>query len=990
MSIFKTPAIRFRGSCIFSSLSLLASGLLTAQAAPVVWVAQSMQRVGQADAAQSVTQAQISAGKGEYESFQIVVHAPSSGLTNVNVSVSTLSGPGGQTIGGSNIALFREQYVYVNASSPNWGGSNQPMGAGWYADGLIPFIDPATGQAPTSASLRAVPFTVTANQNQPIWVDVFVPRNAAAGQYTGTYTVTSDQGSTSGPVSLTVWNFTLPAQPTLQSSFAFQNGYSLAAAQELLRNKVAPLSVNSGDEGGLMNNYGLTTQNLGFWSGANVSNCSMSAAPSVSQIQAAVAQQQSGLRLFDYSADEVSGCSSLFSTIKQWGYNLHQAGVNNLVTMAPVTSLFDDGSGTGRSAVDEWVVLSSMYNNSLSTIQQAQQKGDQVWSYTTLVQDPYTPKWQIDFAPVNFRIQPGFLSQTFGLTGILYWRVDLWNSNEWTNVNTAGLFSSANYPGEGALVYPGSTVGVQGVAPSMRLKWIRDGVEDYEYVALMKKAGQGTQALQVAQSVAPDWTNWTRDTNAVMNARQQLGQQLDALGGGSGAAPTPTPTPTPAPAPAPAPTSGTPSSVSASPASGTGMTQAFSFVYGDTAGSQALSGVNVLINSSTNGTGACWIYYDTNAKTVWLATDDASTWNSAAAGASTTLSNSQCSVNAGTVSAAGSGNNLTLNVSFTFTSAFAGAKNVYLRAADQTNGLSGFSAAGTWTVAAPAIPLGGTSASPNSGTGTSQTFQFAFNDPNGAQSLRGVSAQFATSAWATGSCWFYFDTTAKVLWLASDDTLSWSSAAAGSSTTLQNSQCTIQTAGISGSGSGTSYTLQIPIVFNGSFAGAKNIYLRALDQNGGDSGLNSAGTWNVAAVTLGAMAVSPNSGSGHTQTFSLVLGDPNGYQNLAGGNLLVGTTLAGTSSCWLYYDAVGNMLWLAQDSAANWSSQAVGAAGTLANSQCSVNTQAVTVSGAGSVLTVNLPVTFSSSFAGAKNVYGRAVDKASSSNFSQVGTWTVQ
>ena len=54
--------------------------------------------------------------------------------------------------------------------------------------------------------------------------------------------------------------------------------------------------------------------------------------------------------------------------------------------------------------------------------------------------------------------------------------MDFWSSDQWTNVNNKGLISSANFPGEGALVYPGSTVGVQGVAPSMRLKWIRDGV----------------------------------------------------------------------------------------------------------------------------------------------------------------------------------------------------------------------------------------------------------------------------------------------------------------------------------------------------------------------------------------------------------------------------------------------------------------------------------------------------------------------------------
>src|SRR5579871_3077170 len=99
---------------IIAPFYLFSLAVLSAQTGPVVWVAPSLQRVGSSDPAGSSTQAQISAAKGEYESFQIVVRAPASGLSNVNVSVSNLSGPGGQVIGGNNVALFREQYVYVS------------------------------------------------------------------------------------------------------------------------------------------------------------------------------------------------------------------------------------------------------------------------------------------------------------------------------------------------------------------------------------------------------------------------------------------------------------------------------------------------------------------------------------------------------------------------------------------------------------------------------------------------------------------------------------------------------------------------------------------------------------------------------------------------------------------------------------------------------------------------------------------------------------
>ncbi len=253
----------------------------------------------------------------------------------------------------------------------------------------------------------------------------------------------------------------------------------------------------------------------------------MSPAPPVSQFKARTAGQQPGVLLYDYSADEIGHCSNLYPTIQQWAYNMHQAGISNLVSMSPNPALYSDGSGTGRSAVDIWVLLPVMYNNAKSEVDHVLKKGDSVWSYNTLVQDAYSPKWEIDFDPVNFRIQPGFINQSLNLTGLLYWRIDRWTSDPWNNVNNTGAFSSANYPGEGMLVYPGQPVGVQGVVASMRLKWLRDGVEDYEYIQILKNLGKADLAMQIARSVGPDWTHWTRDARAIDSARQQLGEAIN-------------------------------------------------------------------------------------------------------------------------------------------------------------------------------------------------------------------------------------------------------------------------------------------------------------------------------------------------------------------------------------------------------------------------------------------------------------------------------
>jgi hypothetical protein len=145
-----------------------------------------------------------------------------------------------------------------------------------------------------------------------------------------------------------------------------------------------------------------------------------------------------------------------------------------------------------------------------------------------LVQDAYSPKWEIDFAPINYRIQPGFISQSLGLTGILYWRVDLWTQAPFQDLH--GYTIDGNfYPGEGMLVYPGRPAGIDSVIPSMRLKWIREGVEDFEYIAILKRLGRGEWALERARRVGANWRNWTRDIQALESVRNELGAEIERL-----------------------------------------------------------------------------------------------------------------------------------------------------------------------------------------------------------------------------------------------------------------------------------------------------------------------------------------------------------------------------------------------------------------------------------------------------------------------------
>jgi hypothetical protein len=297
----------------------------------------------------------------------------------------------------------------------------------------------------------------------------------------------------------------------------------------LLRYRLVPDPTTPEHEAEQIETLGLRSANLGLWSGAYIADCEMRPAPSVRRIHRFAAWHDPRLRLFNYTADEISRCPGLVDDLRAWARNLHEAGVDQLVTMVPERPLLRDGSGTGRSAVDIWVLLPAQLDvlerEDPQLLARVRAKGDEIWSYTALVQDPYSPKWELDFAPVNYRILPGFLNQAEGVTGILYWAVDYWQPDPWHNVDYDDS-GPDGYPGEGHLVYPGGPAGVAGVVPSMRLAWIREGMEDYEYVQILRDRGLGELALDLIAPAATDWRSWSQDPEVLETVRASLADAI--------------------------------------------------------------------------------------------------------------------------------------------------------------------------------------------------------------------------------------------------------------------------------------------------------------------------------------------------------------------------------------------------------------------------------------------------------------------------------
>jgi hypothetical protein len=479
------------------------------------FTADSLTRIRPGDAARPLEAASLAAARGETESFQVGVRGP---VRSVTAEMGPLTASDGAAIAAGNVTLYREQAVVVEQSTPYPGGSNPPDAPGAIPDALIPF-------SARGGRLQAQPFDVTGGQNAVLFADVSVPRTARPGVYHGDLTLRAPgHPPLAVPVRLQVWSFALPAVPTLGSSFGIWDAPRRQASALLLRNRLQPGAVSARDVAALRP-LGLTAAGLPFWSGADASTCSFDAPPADAAVRRAVRGLGTGLELYDYSADEVDGCADSADNLRAWGRALHADGVRQLATATPSQALMDDG--TGRPAVDIWVLGPQMMRAATPYLGAVRAAGGQIWTYTALVPDPSAPIWTLDEPLINERILPGFLGHALGATGVLYWRIDGFGDGDPWAVAPSPESGGERYPGDGQLVYPGDAVGVRGVVPSLRLKALRDGEEDYELLGLAARAGLGDEADAIARGVARDWDEWSRDPRVLERARVRIGNLLD-------------------------------------------------------------------------------------------------------------------------------------------------------------------------------------------------------------------------------------------------------------------------------------------------------------------------------------------------------------------------------------------------------------------------------------------------------------------------------
>ncbi len=179
--------------------------LLSGGSEASVWWAEGAYKIKKSDPLPRTPAAGVSlfAARNEFEPFLLVLK-PNQRLDRVRVECGPLAGPGGALISPSRVTVCHVGYVNVTVPTDEAGA------AGEWPDPLPPYDGP---------------FTAWPGENHTLWITVFVPEDVPAGEYGGRILLTAGPWKREVPVSLTVWDFTLPRESQVRSSFGLPTGF---------------------------------------------------------------------------------------------------------------------------------------------------------------------------------------------------------------------------------------------------------------------------------------------------------------------------------------------------------------------------------------------------------------------------------------------------------------------------------------------------------------------------------------------------------------------------------------------------------------------------------------------------------------------------------------------------------------------------------------------------------------------------------------------
>ncbi len=512
-----------------------------------LWTESSMRRVMPADLPETNDPPAVlalSAARNESESGQLVLLPPAGvPLRDVRVIASDLAGPDGARIAADCVQWHQVGYVWVEQQHAH---PEVPRHAPcWWPDPLLPVER----------------FDVDPGWAQPVWITVRVPAGTPPGAYVGRLTLSAEGNPDAAvPLSLRVYDFTVPARGHLKTAFALMQGYlekvygatnvtprlRQAYGDYLLAHRLNPDDITRTDLPFLddlarYRDRGLNAfnvLNLVEPRGASAWRCyseTESYTPAfkqslIARLDPFVAELKArGLAdtAYVYSFDERP---AEFNPIirEYFGLIKERYGLPTLTT----AKIPQEPAAMRDLNVDWNCPVSNVY--SFEDAERCRAAGLQVWTYVCCGPRAPFANFLADDPLIEARV---IMWQAFHqkLDGFLYWGVNVWSKKNngapldlsrgarlaWS-INTGGTDWPALH-GDGVLLYPLR----DGPAGSIRLANLRDGLEDYEVLwALGKKRGDLWSARADCEPVTASLTAFTRDPTVLSAARERIAREL--------------------------------------------------------------------------------------------------------------------------------------------------------------------------------------------------------------------------------------------------------------------------------------------------------------------------------------------------------------------------------------------------------------------------------------------------------------------------------
>ncbi len=538
--------------------------------------------------------AQLEAARHDFEAVQIVVR-PTEPLEGLVASSSPLAGPGGAKIPADNIRILLVYYHFVHHPTDQTGLRE------WWPDALPPLDEP---------------IDVAAGQNQPLWILVHVPPDAAPGDYSGHVSLSAKDFSAKVPLRLHVWDFALPKRNHLETNYGLSvhNIFRYHGLKtEADKRKVLDLYLRSFAEHRISpyDPTPLDSIHVKFLSNDDPPRAEVDFSAFDRAMETAVEQYGfTGYRLpiqgmgggtfhsrhapkigtfgeetREYKAMFSSYVSQLEKHLRKKGwldmayvywfdepaprdYDFVAGGMRRLKQYAPGLRRMlteEPGDNVLAGLVDIWCPVSHNYDHDAA--EKRRVHGERFWWYVcTGPKAPYCTLF-IDHPATELRIWHWQTWQR-SIVGTLVWQSNYWTSSaafpdqaQNPYEDPMGYVSGYSTPrgvrrywgnGDGRFIYPPLAAAVPGksgsepvIAPpvsSIRWEMIREGVEDYEYLFLLRElidknrdrlteddARRYQALLAVPATITTDMTTFTTDPTPIYEHRRAVAEAIEAL-----------------------------------------------------------------------------------------------------------------------------------------------------------------------------------------------------------------------------------------------------------------------------------------------------------------------------------------------------------------------------------------------------------------------------------------------------------------------------